>query len=304
MINCELINSLPVGNGLGESVIWHRQTSTLYWTDMPGNQLLRYRPSDDCIERIATPENLCSFGFIKNSDWLICAFETGLAYFHPDTQEIRWLKKNMAHAGHTRLNDGRIDKRGRFWFGSLIDNDDCKLVENGPEGKLYCLDTDGTIKAFENKIRISNSICWSPDGNIMYFADTPEKEIYTYNFETGIPTDRQLFCKTADHVAPDGAIVDSQGYLWSAQWGGNQVIRYHPKGAVDTILQLPVSQPTCLTFGGDELSLLFVTTANYGLSEAQRIAQPQAGDLFIFQTDVTGLSEQYYVDKSNKFGNN
>lgn len=298
MSNCEFIKTLPVANGLGESVLWHAESQQLLWTDMPGDQLLRYTPRTGLIERIPTPENLCSFGFIHNSQWLLCAFQSGIARFHPDSRALQWLYR-LPKNHPVRLNDGRVDRQGRFWVGSLIDSLGNTCDEPAGQGKLYRVDHDGSVTEHLGGIRISNSLCWSPNGNIMYFADSPTSQIDQFDFctQTGTITNKRCFARTQGGINPDGAIVDAEGHLWSAQWGNGKVIRYTPAGDIDTVLQLPVSQVTCLTFGGKDLKQLYITTANFGLSDEELAAQPEAGNVFIYQTNVQGLREMAFVDR-------
>lgn len=297
MVNFKLIKTLHVNNGLGECVIWHHDSGTLFWTDMPGNELLRYHPESDSLVRTPTPENLCSFGFIKNSDWLIGAFQSGLARFHPDTGQLQWLHR-LNDYGTTRLNDGRVDRQGRFWVGSLMDNNGDHSPDDGPTGKLFCLHNNGEVSQHLDNIGISNSICWPPNGQYFYFADSPTNQIHRFDFnaDRGTLSNRRLFANTAEGVHPDGSVTDAQGYLWNAQWGNGKVVRYGPEGNEDATLQLPVTQATCLTFGGHNLDWLFVTTANFGLSPKALSNQPHAGDLFIYQTNTKGIPEEQFID--------
>lgn len=288
---------LPVKNGLGECILWDDRRGQVLWTDMPGRTLYIHYPAADTLSTLKVDEDLCSFAFVDGSDDLLCAFQSGFALLDRHSGERHWLHR-IENADKIRLNDGRVDRQGRFWCGSLIDNEG-----NAPEGQLsgelFCVDADGTISNHLDGIGISNSICWSPDGRTMYFGDTPLKEIYAFDFDTeaGTIANRRVFATTPEPCGPDGSIVDADGYLWNAEWGQGRVVRYAPDGKVDDVIQLPVSQVTCLSFGGNNLSDMYVTTATYGLSDAQRQDESEAGNVFVFETPYRGLPESRFNNK-------
>jgi sugar lactone lactonase YvrE len=188
-----------------------------------------------------------------------------------------------------RFNDGRVDRQGRFWAGSMVEG------FGEPTGKLYCL-AKGVSEEHLTGISICNSLCFSPDGRHMYFADSPRRTIlkFVLDADTGALSNRLAFARTPRGAFPDGSNVDSDGHLWNAQWGAGCVVRYAPDGTVSGRVELPVTQPTCVAFGGEAFDLLFVTSAREGLDAATLTTQPQAGDVFIFQTDITGCKESRY----------
>lgn len=297
-----LKTTIPVVNGLGECILWDEQNDHVLWTDLPGNALYIHDPATGTSDTIEFDENLCSFALIEDSDNLLCAFQTGFAVLDRHTAERVWLHR-IGNADKLRLNDGRVDRQGRFWCGSMIDNDG-KGPEDGLSGELYRVDHDGWISAHLDGIGISNSICWSPDGATMYFADTLQKEIWAFDYDqdAGKISDRRVLARTPEAAGPDGSCVDAAGYIWNAEWGQGRVVRYSPDGEVDEVLQLPVSHITCVTFGGEDLSDLYVTTATYGLSEEQRIFEPDAGKVFVFETPYQGLAENRFVNRICRVG--
>lgn len=199
----ELVDTVPVACGLGESTLWHPQHEAIYWTDIPNNQLIRYFPESKRKEVFPTAENLCSFTFIENSDWLLCAFQSGIARFQPEIQKLEWLFR-LPETLQVRLNDGRTDRQGRFWVGSLIDSPDQWAEDPSQRGKLYCLDASGNITEHLDNIRISNGLGWSPDGRIMYFADSPRHELYAFDFDpvSGKLTNRRILATTREGIRP------------------------------------------------------------------------------------------------------
>lgn len=285
MSQFELIDVVEVNNTLGECVLWDDRKQSFWWTDIQASKLFEY----DYIKRKlvvhSVPERLASFGFTEDKDTLVCAFASGFALYNPISAQIDWLAKPEPHLPFNRFNDGRVDREGRFWAGTMAEQG------SDAQGSLYCLNQRECTKIFSD-IGIPNSLCWSPDGNKLYFADSTTHTIQVHEFEqlNARPANAKLFANTTPH-APDGSTVDADGCLWNALWGGGKVIRYNPEGTLTDELQLPVSQPTCVAFGGVDMNLLFVSTANEGLTDKQLKQQPQAGNLFIYQTPYSGLRE-------------
>ena len=141
-------------------------------------------------------------------------------------------------------------------------------------------------------VDIPNSTVFSPDDKLMYFADSPAKKIWVFDFdlEEGRVSNRREFVDcTADAGVPDGSAIDQDGCLWNANYGGSRIVRYTPTGKVDRVIPLPVTQPTCCTFGGPGLDTLYITTASQKLTPEQLALQPLAGGLFSVRTHTRGL---------------
>jgi L-arabinonolactonase len=284
-----LIECLSVGNTLGEGVLWDSVRKRVWWTDIQERRLYRYEPRSHALERFDLPERLASFGFIEGTESIIAAFESGFAHYHPESGTLDWISRPKHAAANVRFNDGRVDRQGRFWAGSMVED------QGEPVGKLYCL-AKGISKEHLGDIAISNSLCFSPDGQHMYFADSPRREILKFDLDadTGALSNRQIFARTARGAYPDGSAMDSEGHLWNAQWGAGCVVRYAPDGTISGRVELPVTQPTCVAFGGDAFDLLMVTSARETLDASTLEAEPQAGNLFILKTDVAGCEESHY----------
>jgi L-arabinonolactonase len=164
-----------------------------------------------------------------------------------------------------------------------------------PLGHVWVYDGETAPRILFGDILISNSIAFSPDGRLMYFADTPLKKIFVFDYDgdVGALANRRIFAEVGpEGGSPDGSTVDADGYLWNAEWGGARVVRYNPAGRVDRIVPIPCSQVTCCAFGGDDLSTLFVTSARDGLSDAALAAQPHAGALFAVNAGVRGFADR------------
>lgn len=253
--------------------------------------MFRYDPATRILAQFETPQRLCSFAFAE-AGGLIAAFDTGLALFEPCGGALRWLYNLPASAIPVRFNDGRTDRQGRFWAGTMVEGERPEQL-----ARLYCIGRDGKVHVHADPVSISNAICTSPDGGCLYFADSPRRTIFAYDLdrETGTLTNRRIFARTPDGARPDGANVDAEGFVWVAHWGGGRVVRYAPDGREDMVVDIPTSQPTCIAFGGTDMDLLFVTSARDGLNADTLMRQPEAGSLFVYKTGITGLADAEYV---------
>ena len=291
VVNATLIESLKVKNTLGEGIIWDAASACVWWTDIDGSKLYRYQSEDKQLDHWATPERLGSFALVSDSEFLICGFASGFAYFNPHSGELQWLEKIEQNNPGTRLNDGRADRQGRFWAGSMVESGDRGA------GALYCFDQQLQVASKVSGLTISNGLCWSPDSTVMYHTDTPSRRINAYDFDaaTGAIANQRCLVRTEKGCFPDGSSVDAEGYIWNAQWGASQVVRYSPEGEVDFVLPLPVSQPTCVAFGGPRLDRLFVTSATQGFDEQTLSAEPEAGNVLVFQTNISGIADARFT---------
>ena len=190
-----------------------------------------------------------------------------------------------------RCNDGKCDRQGRFWVGTMGD------MRRTPRGHLYRLDPQAGLRRVLDGLTIPNGLCWSPDGRTMYFTDSPTRLIWAFPYDpaTGTPGERRVFAQVDGSGVADGATVDAEGCLWSARHGGGRVTRYTPDGRIDREIALPVSQPSCCAFGGPDLGTLFVTTARNGLSADDLAKQPLAGAVLALEPGVRGLAEPRYA---------
>jgi L-arabinonolactonase len=221
---------------------------------------------------------------------LIVAMKCGIAALDTDTGVFEKLTKPDDFGPEMRMNDGKVDRAGRFWFGTMHDDAD------GAIGRVYRYDRSG-LTEIDTGFTIPNGFAWSPADDRMYLADSHLRTIYAYDFDaaSGSAHGRRVFAETAEGTMPDGATIDEQGYLWSANVGGSAVIRFAPDGNVDRVVTLPVVRPTSVIFGGDDLRTLFVTTASRRLSDDELAAQPLAGAVLALRVDVPGLPEREFA---------
>ncbi len=286
----KLLHRLEVKNQLGEGVLWDARTQSAVWTDIEGARFWRWQPGST-PESFPLPQRLGSFALTDTPGVYLGAFEDGFASFDPATGAFQMLAPVTQNTPYLRMNDGRVDRGGTFWAGSMVER------EGGPRGCLWRYDGGGAATSFLGDIRIPNSLCWSGDGTSMYVADSPRCLIWRYRFDPKIGPvgEPEVFATTALGIHPDGSCIDGEDHLWNAQWGGGEIVRYRPDGSVERRLKLPVSQPSCVAFGGPSLDLLMVTSARVDLSPEQLAAEPLAGALLVYQADVAGLYEMTYT---------
>lgn len=285
---------LDARDKLGEGIIWDAAEGCLWWVDVPRPAAIhRFDPQTGEDRSWAMPEMVMSLSKRRDGTLLV-ASHRGLNVFDPRDGSLKRVAAPEADRPENRSNDGGTDPRGRFWFGTMGNNiaDDNSYVApaGGRAGSLYRVGADMVPVRMDGPIGISNSTCWSPDGRTMYFADTLEGTIFAYDFdpELGAISNRRVFAAPEGHGYPDGSCVDAEGCLWNARWEGGCVIRFAPDGTIDRILQVPAARVTCCTFGGPDLSTLYITTSRLHLSEEELTHQPQAGGLFAAWPGVAG----------------
>ena len=280
---------LDCKNMLGEGILWNTNDACLYWTDIEGSIFYRYEPELEALKTFVMPERLCSFAFREDGGFLM-AFASGLALYDLSSGIIKWLDSIKESVPGTRLNDGRCDRNGRFIVGEFD-------PEEKSRGNAYSINWDGTSKKLFGGLNSANSTCFSPDGLTMYYSCAVSAEIwsYDYNKKNGNVSNKKLFHKfDKEPGLPDGSIIDSEGYLWNAQWAGSRVVRFAPDGTVDRVVELPVPNVTCLCFGGKELDTLYITTARLTLSDKDLQRYPSSGGLFAIKMNVKGLKESQF----------
>ncbi|MBV8533964.1 MAG: SMP-30/gluconolactonase/LRE family protein [Alphaproteobacteria bacterium] len=273
---------------LGESPVWSAPDEALYWVDIQAPAIHRLRPSSGEVRTWVLPEQVGSIGLRSRGGGLVAATKSGFHFFDPATGGLRQIVDPERHLPENRFNDGRCDRAGRFWAGTMNES------SHDAVGALYCLEPNLTVRRMETGVGIPNSLAWSPDDRVMYFADSTRRRIWAYDFDVadGVIWNRRVFVDARNHPGvPDGSTVDAEGCLWNAEHGGSRVCRYTPAGHLDRAIELPVTQPTCCVFGGKRLEILYITTAREGLAPEQLARQPLAGGVFALTPGVAGLPE-------------
>ena len=277
---------------LGESPVWSERDGRLYFVDLRDTPAIHALDPDSADEaRWPMPEDI---GCIVPSTGrtLIAGLRSGFATFDPASGRLEHFLDPEAEMPGTRLNDGKCDRRGRLWCGSM--NPDSALAE----GSLYVLEGFDRCARVLGDWLTPNGIAWSPDGATMYVADTRRGTIdaFAFDAECAMLRERRLFADIgALPGGPDGACVDREGFLWSAIFDGGALLRLDPQGRVDRVLPLPVSKPASCTFGGRDYRTLFVTTAARGLSPSQLAAEPLAGHVLALDVGVAGFAADAFA---------
>jgi sugar lactone lactonase YvrE len=239
-------------------------------------------------ESFDAPGEPGSLGLTKEAGAFIVGFRDGFALFNPRTEARTNIADPEPDKPQNRLNDGKMDRAGRYWCGSMKDPD------FAPVGVLYRVTEDGRCVARRSGITVPNCICWSPDNKTMYFADSSTDTIlaFDYDIESGEPSNERVFATVnGEEGHPDGATVDAEGYVWAARIFGNRLSRFAPDGSHDRDIMIPAKMPTCPGFGGPSLDTLYITTACLGMDEAAREENPGDGLLYMVKPGVTGVAE-------------
>lgn len=275
--------------GVGECPIWCPRANGLYFVDIMAPALYFLDPSSGALKSWPMPEPIGCFALTEGREILV-ALRRECRLLDPDTGALRPFAPVETDRPHNRLNDGRCDRAGRLWVGSMREPQD----PNGATGRLYSLSPDGRAVAHVEGIHTSNGLAFSPDDRTAYFSDSfpAVRTIWAFDFDLaeGRLSNRRVFVDTHGMPGrPDGGCVDSEGCYWSAANDGWEVVRYTPAGEVDRRIALPVSKPGMPAFGGADLKTLFVTSLRTpGLDLAR---EPLAGGVFAIRLDVAGLPE-------------
>ena len=274
---------------LGEGIQWNAEQARVFWTDIFGNALLSCDETGGDFQRLELDGGLCAFAF-TDDDRLLAAFTDGLYWLDPGSGARELICEYQNRLPRTRMNDGNLDRQGRFVVGG-IDEDGMNPITT-----VWSV-TPTKISDIIPDVGCANSICFSPDGGLMYFADTAGPQIFVYDYDrlTGIPSNPRSFASLSDAFGkPDGSTVDADGALWNARFGGGCVQKFLPDGTADMRVELPVPNVTCCAIGGADMNRLFITTARASMSNAALARAPEAGGLFAFDLDVKGLKHGTY----------
>lgn len=276
---------------LGEGPVWNARDRCLYWVDADQRKLLRLDPASGGFESTALARAPGSYAFCADGRLLMASRnELALLALSTGGKEVV-ATPGIDHAVE-RFNDGACDRRGRFWVGTM----DKRMTE--PVGSLYRVDPDLGVRRMTSGHAISNGIAFSPDDRWMYHTESRSRRIvrHAFDIDAGTIAHGEPFLELGEAAGnPDGCTIDEEGCLWIAQLGAGCVSRFDPGGRRIASIALPVSRPTSVAFGGENLATLFITTMQHGLTDAQREREPLAGCLFAARPGVRGLPEPEFA---------
>lgn len=266
---------VPSSNHLGEGPIWDVEQAALYWVDSTGRRvgqpgIWRFDPRTGETRTWDVGRDIGAMALCRDGRRAVLALDDGFYVYDLGTGALDKVAGVDDAPGRARLNDGKVDRRGRFFAGGMDDKEELGVCS------LWRLDPDYALTRVESGIICSNGPCWSPDDRTFYFADTFQHEIwaYDYDLDTGTLANRRVFASTRnDGGFADGSTVDAEGYVWNAQVISGNLIRYAPDGSVDLAIGMPVRNITSVTFGGERLDEIFVTSM-------ARVSHPAAHDHF------------------------
>ncbi len=276
---------------LGEGPLWDPRDQVLYWVDSNGCRIRRLDPKTGEVVNWLVAEQIGSMA-LREAGGAVIALKSGFHFFDFESGTVTPIVNPEPGEDRTRFNDGKVDRQGRFLTGSM----DMPGL-NDSRGSLYRLDTDLSISKLRENIGVSNGPCFSPDGGTFYFADSPRRMIWAYDYDvaTGEVSNMRTFIDLEPLDAfPDGATVDSEGCLWSALVTKGQVGRFSPEGALMHTVDVPADHPSSVMFGGPDLDVLFVTS----IWEWRQVKteNPADGCLYaIHGLEVTGLPEPRFA---------
>lgn len=272
--------SAPQGQ-VAEGPVWDVDEQALYWIDIIGKTVFRYSPATKQTQQWSVPNIIGSMA-VRQQGGLIVALADGIYSLDVHSGDCCLMATHPDLNEQVQLADGKVDRRGRFIVGSS----DRSMKDS--RGKLYALDPGANeLREIDAGITLSNGPCWSPDDATFYHADSVAKTIYAYDYDidNGTVSHRRVFATTDQFGGiPDGATVDSEGYVWSAICEGGQLVRFAPDGRVERTVDMPIKLPGSVMFGGKDLSEFYVPTLSPAFMG--RPADPLDGSLFV----VTGLN--------------
>jgi sugar lactone lactonase YvrE len=248
-------------NHLGESPIWDVEEGRLYWVDGTGRRvgnpaLWRLDPRSGKVESWKLDRDVGAMALRRNGG-AVLALDDGFYFYDYLGGKLDLITKVDAEQPRTRLNDGKCDRRGRFFAGGMDDKEELAICG------LWRLDPDLKVTKVDGGIICSNGPCWSPDDRTFYFADTFQEEFWAYDYDIaqGTLSNKRVFATTKEDIGvADGSTVDAEGCMWNAQLISGELVRYAPDGSVERRIGMPVRNITSVIFGGERLDEIYVTS--------------------------------------------
>ncbi|MBS0410566.1 MAG: SMP-30/gluconolactonase/LRE family protein [Proteobacteria bacterium] len=272
---------------LGEGPVWDEARGRLWWLDIKGRRVHWLDVASGAPGSVAVALQVTSIAPRAGGPGLLAATEDGVGLLDPETGAYEKRFDPEPERPKNRANDGNVDIRGRYWFGTMDDD------QPSTAGAVYSLDADWSWRRVLDGISITNTLVCDPSGEWLYVADSGAARIDAFPIDQAAGTlgaGREFALVGGDGTGPDGSAMDAEGYLWTAIWGGARLERRSPDGVVERTVALPVKNPTSCAFGGPGLNTLYVTSARQTLSAEGLARYPLSGSLLAFEPGVAGLA--------------
>ncbi len=278
----------------GESPIWSVREQALYWTDNLGGCIYRLEPESAREQSIVLGQNVMAIS-LREGGGLVLALAKQLAFYEPGG-ELELIMSVEQDQPRNRFNDAKVDRRGRYWAGTMNDVDWDK-----PSGSLYRLDPGLELSRVKGAVVCANGLGWSPDDRTFFFCESFRYAISAFDFDpdAGVLSAGRVFA-TVDPGSggfPDGLTVDAEGGVWSVQNGAGRVVRYAPGGEVTHEVEVPVPQPTSCIFGGPNLDVLYITTSRQNMTPELLRRYPLSGSVFALRPGLSGVPEPLFAEQ-------
>lgn len=277
---------------LGEGAFWNHETQTLYWIDIIGKELNIYNPNTQKNQILPTPSSIGTVVPTDLKNKALVALEDGVYLMNIENGAVELLSDVEKDKPGNRFNDGKCDPAGRFWVGSMAYSQESKLAS------LYRIDAQGKAITQIDSVTISNGIVWTQDKKTMYYIDTPTLTIKAYDYDnnSGNISNERIAVKVADSLGfPDGMAIDANDKLWVGMWNGNAVLQFDPiTGTLLSKVNVPAHNVTSCAFGGENLDILYITTASLDMTPEEQKQFPLAGSVFKVKTTAKGVKSSFF----------
>ncbi|AVF35914.1 SMP-30/gluconolactonase/LRE family protein [Rahnella sikkimica] len=268
---------------LGETPVWCQRTQSLLWVDILAQRVLRYWPASGQTEIHELPSPTSAVLLTQRRNVFLLVSQDGVHLYDYGSQTRQKLCDYPGAEG-TRPNEAAVAPDGSLWFGTM-DIEEEKMTgawyrfEAGAEKPEIMLDNVGT----------TNTLVWY-EGKV-WFADSRKNRFYSANARRINPL--KISCFSSGDKIPDGSALTQNGWLITACWGSKCLLRQQiNQGELLTLdtLPVPVTQPSCCTFGGPDMTEIFITSARKNLDAPHALE----GALLHAQTATFGAPQNLF----------
>jgi sugar lactone lactonase YvrE len=280
---------------VGESPLWCAQQASWYWVDIPARTIWRFDPATGAARSWQTAEMVACIA-LDHEGGLVAGMESGIFRLRLDEAggavEAQRLAAPAESMAGMRFNDGRCDRQGRFWSGTMA----LDMTHAPASGNLYRYSAELGISApVVSALVTQNGLAWSPDGRTMYLSDShaSRRLVWAFDYDTGsgTPSGQRVFVDMNQHPGrPDGAAMDADGCYWTCANDAGQLHRFTPEGKLDRSIALPFAKPSMCSFGGADMKTMLVTSISAGAPAGDQLA----GAVVMLDPGVAGMPEQRF----------